>query len=160
MHINFIFVIVFLLAACTPNIIPTSTDTPKSSTYSIPTAWKDNPTMTPTHSTPVFPQLQNLIDKAKGDLAQRLSISENQIILVKAIDVIWPDSSLGCPQPGIGYAQVLTEGFLIYLETDNEFYRYHTDYDEQIILCESPEYPLIPVTPGDIQDGIPWVPVN
>jgi len=159
MRTHLIFIIVFLLAACTPSTIVISTPT---LTPSLPTATKqgENPIITSHPLIPSNSSLQNLIEKAKADLVQRLSISENEIIFAKAIDVIWPDASLGCPQPGIEYAQVLTEGFLIYLEADGEFYNYHTDFSEQIILCDTLELPIIPGRPGDIQDGIPWVPVN
>ena len=142
MQINFFFVIIFLLAACAPKIIPAPTTTPKSSTYSTSTAWEDNQTMITTSSTPVSPQLQNLIDKAKGDLTQRLSISENEIILVKARDVVWPDSSLGCPQPGMMYAEVLTPGYLILLEATGQKYEYHAGKSSDIFLCEKPTPPV------------------
>jgi hypothetical protein len=99
-----------------------------------------------------------LIEKAKEDLAQRLSIERAQISLVEAREVVWPDSSLGCPQPGTVYTQVLTSGFLIHLEADGKIYEYHADFNEQVILCEAPRTPIFPVKPGDIQDGQPWMP--
>ena len=103
---------------------------------------------------------QILINKVKADLAQHLSISESEINSVTTIEVVWPDTSLGCPQKDVLYTQVLTEGLLIRLEVNNILYQYHTDSNEQFVLCENPGFPLIPVTPGDIDDGIPWVPVN
>lgn len=118
---------------------------------------EDAPENTPT---PFPPNLQNVIAVATDDLAKRLSVSSSQIDLIGAIGVIWPDTSLGCPQPGASHNQVLTEGFLIRLEADNRIYQYHTDASGQVVFCENPQFPRIPVTPGDIQDGIPWVPVD
>jgi len=46
----------------------------------------------------------------------------------------WSDTSLGCPRPGMFYAQVITPGYLITLEVKGEKYEYHTDL-ERIILC-------------------------
>ena len=148
MHINFIFVIVFLLAACTPKIFPASSKAPISSTYSISTDWEDNPTMTPTPLTPVSPQLQNLIDKAMEDLAQRLSISASQINIIDAREVVWPNSSLGCPQPGMMYAEVLTPGYLILLNTNGVSYEFHAGRNSDIFLCENPA-PPVPGMSGD-----------
>jgi hypothetical protein len=104
------------------------------------------------------PGLQALIEKAEEDLAQRLSMEMAQISLIKAEDVVWADSSLGCPQSGTVYIQVLTSGFLIHLEAAGKVYEYHTDFNEQAILCEAPRTPIFPVKPGDIQDGQPWMP--
>ncbi|HSM70960.1 MAG TPA: hypothetical protein VK851_05405 [Anaerolineales bacterium] len=111
-------------------------------------------------STPLPDNVQILIETAKADLVQRLSLPPPEINLVTAIEVTWPDSSLGCPQPGVEYAQVLTEGFLINLEANGNIHEYHADTSGQIVSCEDPGVPIIPVTPDDIQDGIPWVPVN
>ena len=116
--------------------------------------------MTPIPSAPSTDGIQSLIENAKSDLAQRLSISKTQIDLVNVVDVIWPDTSLGCPQSGTVYAHVLTEGFLINLEANGNIHEYHADTSGQIVSCEDPGVPIIPVTPDDIQDGIPWVPVN
>jgi hypothetical protein len=90
------------------------------------------------------------------DLAQQLSIPMTQINLIQAISATWPDSSLGCPQPGMAYSQVLTPGYLIQLQADNRVYEYHTDADQLVVFCEENtiEYP---VKPGDIKDDKPWM---
>ena len=72
----------------------------------------DKPQMNPSLPTPSASGLEGLIEKAKEDLAQRLSIPISDISLVEAKAVIWSDSSIGCPQPGMMYAQVLTPGYL------------------------------------------------
>jgi hypothetical protein len=74
------------------------------------------PQMTPSPPTPVHAQLQNIIDLARADLAQRLAVLVDDITLVEAANVVWPDSSLGCPEKGMAYAQVLTPGYLVLLE--------------------------------------------
>lgn len=79
--------------------------------------------------------LESLVEKATDDLAQCLSISTSQIDLVEAKDVVWPDASLGCPRPGLIYAQVLTPSFLIQLKAHEQVYEYHTDMQQTVILC-------------------------
>jgi hypothetical protein len=86
--------------------------------------------------------LQNLIEKAKDDLAQRLSIPITQINLIEALEVEWSDSSLGCPQPDMFYTQVITPGYRILLEANARVYEYHSNRDTYVIYCENSN-PLI-----------------
>ena len=102
--------------------------------------------MAPSPSTPTASGLQSLIETAKEDLTRRLSISMTQISLVEATEVVWPDSSLGCPQEGMAYAQVLTPGYLIRLESGNKEFEYHASKGTFITYCENPS-PTIPGTP-------------
>jgi len=158
MRIYATLIIIVLLTACSP--VSTSFPTP-SEAQSVPDAPEEvAPKITSTPSTPYDSDLQSLIEKAKLDLAQRLNISEAEINVISTIDVVWPDSSLGCPQPRTAYTQALTDGFLIRLEAGGELYEYHTNTNTQVIFCEFPEFPVIPVTPGEIDDGQPWVPVD
>jgi hypothetical protein len=113
--------------------------------------------ITPSQFIPLDAGLQNLIDKARMDLAQQLSIPMTQIHLIQAISATWQDSSLECPQLGLAYSQVLTPGYLIQLQADNRVYEYHTDADQLVVFCgeNTIEYP---VKPGDIEDDKPWIP--
>jgi hypothetical protein len=98
--------------------------------------------MTPIPSTPATPNLQTLIAKAKDDLAQRLSIAVDQINGIEAKAVTWSNSSLGCPQPGMMYAEVLTPGYLILLNANGQDYEYHAGKGSDIFLCEDPLPPV------------------
>ena len=98
--------------------------------------------MTPTTSFPTTPNLQSLIENAKADLAQRLSISTTEINVLDARDVVWSNSSLGCPQPGMLYADVLTTGYLILLSANNQEYEYHVGKGFDIFYCENPLPPV------------------
>lgn len=103
--------------------------------------------MTPSLQIPTEADLKNQIDKAIADLAQRLSIPATQINFLEAREVVWPDASLGCPQPNMVYAQVPVDGLLIRLGVGKEMYFYHTDGTADPFLCESTS-PVIPnVTP-------------
>jgi hypothetical protein len=91
--------------------------------------------------------LQNLVDQAKADLAERLSIHIDEINLVEARRVTWPDGSLGCPQPGRQYPQVLTAGYLVLLEANGIQFEYHGS-ENTIFYCNNPKSP-VPGTPLD-----------
>jgi hypothetical protein len=77
-----------------------------------------------------------LLVQAKQDLAERLDISPNQIALLSYEEVVWPDASLGCPQPGMAYAQVPQEGVLIRLGIGRDMYFYHSGGAQNPFLCE------------------------
>ncbi|MCE9645599.1 MAG: hypothetical protein K8S20_06330 [Chloroflexi bacterium] len=81
-------------------------------------------------------QAQKMIQLAKLSLAGKLKISENKIHLAEMVAMAWPDTSLGCPQEGIVYAQVVTPGFQILLETMGQTFSYHTDDSERVVLCD------------------------
>jgi len=92
---------------------------------------------------PAISDLQPLIEKAKADLAQRLSISASRINTIEAKGVFWPDASLGCPQPDTTFTQVLTPGYLILLESGDNKFEYHADLHNYIFYCENPTPPIL-----------------
>jgi hypothetical protein len=86
--------------------------------------------------TPSDPTLQKLVMQAKEDLAKRLAISVEQIDLVEFQSVVWPDKSMGCPQPGMAYIQVQQDGMLIRLLTGGRVYEYHSGGNHPPFLCK------------------------
>jgi len=141
-----ILIISIFLTACTPHLISNRTSAPIPVTTFSPLATTtmqgDSPTMPSIHSTPTISDLQSLIEKAKTDLAQRLSISIDQINGIEAKAVVWSNSSLGCPQPGMVYAEVLTPGYLILVNANGQDYEYHAGKGADIFYCESPLPPI------------------
>jgi hypothetical protein len=100
------------------------------------TASENKILMTPAFTLPIDSGLHSLVDQAKADLAQRLSISVDQIELVEAKAVTWPDASLGCPQPGMLYKQVPEDGALMILQAQERIYEYHSGGSRGLFLCE------------------------
>jgi hypothetical protein len=90
---------------------------------------------TPTNSTPYRSDIENLVIQAKEDLVDRLSIPIDQIEVLEAKSVVWPDASLGCPQPGMRYKQVQVDGVLIQLQTNGQVYEYHRGGSRGLFLC-------------------------
>lgn len=101
-------------------------------------------TAVPTIPIPSDTTLQKLVIRAKEDLAKRLSIEVDQIGLIEAKAVEWSDTSLGCPKPGMMYAQVITPGYRVVLEAEGETYEYHTDQGRVVVLCEGASSPGMP----------------
>ena len=46
----------------------------------------------------------------------------------------WPDASLGCPEPGKSYAQVVTPGWNVLIDRLGAEYEFHADRDGRIIV--------------------------
>jgi hypothetical protein len=73
----------------------------------------------------VPPEAEAAVQAARDDLRSRAgSAEEAQVRLVEQVD--WPDSSLGCPQPDMMYAQVITPGYRVVLALGDQEYVYHT----------------------------------
>lgn len=100
--------------------------------------------MTSSAPTPSDPALQGLIEMARADLAQRLSLRPTEISFAEATAVEWSDSSLGCPQPDMAYLQVITPGYRILLEAGGQAYAYHADRGTRVIYCEEAIPPGLP----------------
>ena len=83
-----------------------------------------------------LPQVQAAVADAALQTGQ--DASSIAILLAKPID--WPDTSLGCAQPGTAYAQVVTPGWLIELEANNARLAYHAEAESggRLILCTTP----------------------
>lgn len=92
--------------------------------------------MTPDRPSPARSGLDRLIDEARADLALRSSIPLERISVVEAAAVSWPNSAMGCPQPGMAYLQVPTDGSRIILEADGRRYDYHYGGRRGLFLCE------------------------
>ncbi|MCC6992080.1 MAG: hypothetical protein IT181_23955 [Acidobacteria bacterium] len=65
---------------------------------------------------------------AVADAARRTNVAASAVSVVLIEPREWPDRSLGCPEPGMGYAQSITPGFLIVVEAGGRRLRYHTDH--------------------------------
>jgi len=62
---------------------------------------------------------------AVRDLAEKLNIPAGDVRVAESDEMTWPDTSLGMPEPGRMYAQILTDGFRVVLEAAGKRYEYH-----------------------------------
>ena len=69
-----------------------------------------------------------------ADLAAR-GVSATPTVL-SAEAVTWPDSSLGCPSPGVMYTQALVDGMRVVVEAGGERYDYRLGGAGQLKLCQ------------------------
>jgi uncharacterized protein (TIGR00251 family) len=81
-------------------------------------------------------EAEQVIRLVREDLAGRLNIAAQGIKLASVEGVEWRNTSLGCPQPGMMYAQVIVPGYRVVVEAEGQRYEYHTDRGRSVVLCE------------------------
>lgn len=74
-------------------------------------------------------------EAAREALVHWLEVSSEEVEVVEVEEVEWPDTSLGCPQPGMVYAQVITPGWRVVLRVNDEAYEYHSGAGHEV-LCD------------------------
>lgn len=78
------------------------------------------------------------VTAAEQDLAAHLGVAVADIVVVEGGNVDWNDSSLGCPEPGRSYLQVITPGYRLLLGHGDQRYHYHGARDREPFRCERP----------------------
>jgi hypothetical protein len=68
-------------------------------------------------------------------IAADLGVPPESVHVVSMEPRSWPDSSLGCPQPDMLYAQVVTPGYLVLVDVSGEQVEYHTDERGTVVRC-------------------------
>lgn len=81
-------------------------------------------------------------ERARGLLADELGIPVSTIRVDTIRAVNWPDTSIGCPQPGVAYGQVITPGYKITLRTeDGGVHVVHSAKGQEFICKRSKKSP-------------------
>lgn len=76
------------------------------------------------------------------DAADRAGVDEVEVELVSVSAEEFSDSSLGCPEEGRMYAQVITPGFRVLVSAGGDEYDYRTAQDDDGFRhCENPIEP-------------------
>jgi hypothetical protein len=76
--------------------------------------------------------------RAVADLADRLGVAEDEVVVTSVEAVTWNDGSLGCAKKGRAYTQALVEGSRITLEVGGRSYEYHAAGQRAPFYCERP----------------------
>ena len=122
-----------VLPACSPPTQPTSLPTLQ------PTPGYDSSTEPPASPlSPLPAQLWGPSEAAAEFLAAELGMLPEMIALTSSSPAEWPDTGLGCPEPGTMYAQVVTPGYIVLMQVDGTMYEVHTDQTGQNLVTCSP----------------------
>lgn len=87
--------------------------------------------------TPVIQEVTQDRDELQRKIEDELGFMQGALTRLSETARIWPDTSLGCPEPGMVYAQVLTDGWLVVFETpDGKNIQVHTERGfENYVIC-------------------------
>ena len=132
-----------LATACVAPAGPVAAPAPPSPVEASPIA---SVVALPTEAPAAVSPLRRMAAPAIDDLAARLGVPAEDVEVVEAAEMEWPDASLGCPAPGFSYAQVLTNGMKVTLQVGDTIYAYHGQSSDSLFLCG----PNGPVPPGEV----------
>ncbi len=75
---------------------------------------------------PLLPEdIDSLVMLAKFDLALKTGADIEKMDTESVEEFNFSDASLGVPEPGVEYTQVITPGYIIILNAEGETYEYH-----------------------------------
>ncbi len=137
--VSWIWLSVVLISACTTAQTPT--DAPPTATEEA-TSPLETPALTSPLESPVELPKENsgeaIAAALEQDVAAELNVDVETLRLISVESVQWPDASLGCPQPGMVYAQVITPGWhLIFADSaGNEYDVRVPKQGDAFIICE------------------------
>lgn len=126
------------LVACAPPpsgpTLPAPTPITPSPAAALPTMTPSSPSPTP--SEPAGSLLSSLPAQAAVRIAAaELGLSPDAITVESVEELDWPDASLGCPQPGMLYAQVITPGHRVIVVAGGRKYAVHLDANGRGRIC-------------------------
>lgn len=118
------------------NSLMTQSDTPAS-------------TVTPGSSHAHLEVPQAILDRVVSEASKLANVSPAQLVVVRAQTVVWNDGSLGCPEPGMEYAQALLNGYWVVIKAAGKTYDFRAGRDGNFRLC--PEGNGRPPLPSNAQ---------
>lgn len=124
-----IFLILTFITACTPAVdIPTP---PSPVPTSVDQAGEISPTA------PAFPVAVQAAQKA---IAEQLGVEPHKVEVLQYENIDWPDACLGIQNSEQICAQVITPGYRVILQIENQVYEFHTDGSgDQVVEMKSTE---------------------
>ncbi|NOX60581.1 MAG: hypothetical protein GXP42_01330 [Chloroflexi bacterium] len=124
LFVPIVMAVALLITACAPLATPTPT-----------------PTMPPLKPQDLIPgqsgpkDIEAIEQAAQTIASEELGVSPDEVTVMAIEEVQWSDSSLGCPQPGYMYAQVITPGYKILVKVKGQEYAVHTDARGRGVVC-------------------------
>jgi hypothetical protein len=77
-----------------------------------------------------------LWEAVAADLSAQLDVPAEEIQLVSAVAMTWPNGGLGCPAEGMAYTDMVVEGYLLTLQAAGNQYTYHTSGLTTFVHCQ------------------------
>lgn len=80
------------------------------------------------------PSIETTVQRAVADAKGRVAAG-TRVEVLSAERVTWSDHSLGCPVPGVLYAQALAPGYRIRIRAGDQVFDYHAGRAGSPFLC-------------------------
>jgi hypothetical protein len=80
----------------------------------------------------------SVVDPVVAEIARLANVSIDQVTVRSAEPVTFPDAGLGCPQPGMAYTQVMTDGFKVVAEAGGTTYDFRGTAADLFRRCTTP----------------------
>ena len=110
---------------------PAAIDAPLSLEDSDPAGGESEATPAPAGSGETDADLEPIV----AAIAAEMGAAPSDLTVVSATPEVWPDASLGCPEPDMLYAQVVTPGYRVVVEATGEQVEFHTDERGTVVRC-------------------------
>jgi hypothetical protein len=81
---------------------------------------------------------EQYMEQVIADAARRTGVPSERIEVIRAEAVQWRDGSLGCPEPGQSYIQMIVDGYWVVLAAGGEQLDYRLDDRGTFRLCDQP----------------------
>lgn len=103
---------------------------------------------------PAAGPLPALVESALAQAQTLTGLGRQQLRVLDAAAVSWPDGAGGCPEPDRIYTQAIVPGFRIRIQAGTQVLNYHaTRGSATPVLCPAHRVqPALPATPGSGSD--------
>src|SRR5262249_50856356 len=78
---------------------------------------------------------KGVLDPILNEASKLANLSREQLVIVRAEAAVWSDGSLGCPEPGMEYAQTLVTGYWVVIDAAGQTYDFRVGRDGSFWLC-------------------------
>lgn len=132
-----LFVLVILLVACRGRKSETPTPSP------LPDETEGGRIQIPVDvsplTSPLAPDVKPIVDTLRPLVAEETGDKPDELRVISIEETMWRDTSLGCPEPGKAYAQVMVSGWRVIFENAaGERYDVHTAEDpHRFVICKN-----------------------
>jgi hypothetical protein len=92
---------------------------------------------------PGYGEAQHMVERALADLQVRPDVSAENVVVQEVLPTEFPDASLGVPEAGVTYAQVITPGYVIRLAAGDKVYEYHSSGERIVLVPKAADGPPI-----------------
>lgn len=126
--------------------VPTAAATPEVTlepSPALPTPPAATTTPVATETTQETPELPDLVGEVPEDVLLEIMQETSratganlaELTVERAEAVTWSDASLGCPEPGQSYIQVLTDGYWVVIEAGGDTYDFRVSQSGDWRVC-------------------------